>query len=655
MISSTSPRGSSLSSRMILLIAQLLAILPMPASAQTRQWTRQFGSPRDDEAYAVTTGPAAVYVVGETIGAFPSQTNQGGRDGFVSKYDVLGNELWTRQFGTSVQDSPRGVAADATGVYVAGFTDGTLGQSSLGRTDAFVRKYDVNGSEQWTRQFGTSSQDQALAIASDGTSIYVVGFVQLNALPGQTLSGGDDAFVRKYDSNGVEQWTRQFGSRDGEEAYGVAVDASGIYVAGRTNGSLVQPAQNTDVFLRKYDASGTVVWTRQFGSPGSDLVNAVAVDASGVYVAGEGERFPGQPFGGGLRDAFVVKFDLAGAPQWTRVFGDDSEDAAYGVTVNAAGVTVVGRTGALPGQTNLGLYDVFVRRYDVNGTETGTIQFGTNSHDYAYGAASDGLAVYVCGYFLISNQGAKDAFVAKFPNPPDVSPGGVVNNGSFAPSPAPLAPGSIAAVFGTNLNDGSVVLASSFGQDGKLVTTLGGSSTTINNIPSPMFYSTSGQLGVQIPFEMAGQTSATIRVTVGGQTSVPRTFAIDGLAPGIFTTTSDGRGTAAVLHQDGVTPVTAQNPAKPNEVVVFFATGLGVLSPPLGTGEPSVGNRTAAPTVTIDGASAEILFSGAAPGFVGLNQINLRIPPNTRTGPGIPVVLSIGGKQSNAVTIPVAP
>ncbi len=89
---------------------------------------------------------------------------------------------------------------------------------------------------------------------------------------------------------------------------------------------------------------------------------------------------------------------------------------------------------------------------------------------------------------------------------------------------------------------------------------------------------------------------------------------------------------------------------------MFFATGLGVVTPPLATGEPSAGNRTAStPTVTIDGAAAEILFSGAAPGFVGLNQINLRIPPNTRTGPNIPVVLTVGGKPSNPVTIPVGP
>ena len=134
---------TSLTSRMILLAALLAAVLPIPASAQRAQWTRQFGTQRDEEAYAVGTGPGAVYVAGETIGELPQQTNQGGRDGFVRKYDVLGNEQWTRQFGTASLDSPRGVAADASGVYVVGSTAGTLGQSTAGSTDAFVRKYNV--------------------------------------------------------------------------------------------------------------------------------------------------------------------------------------------------------------------------------------------------------------------------------------------------------------------------------------------------------------------------------------------------------------------------------------------------------------------------------------------------------------------------------
>jgi uncharacterized protein (TIGR03437 family) len=238
---------------------------------------------------------------------------------------------------------------------------------------------------------------------------------------------------------------------------------------------------------------------------------------------------------------------------------------------------------------------------------------------------------------------------------PVVFDGGVVNNASFATSPAPVAPGSIAAVFGTNLNDGSMVLFSSFAPDEKLVTTLGGASVTVNNIPAPMFYSTPGQLGIQIPFELATLGAATLQVTVGGQASAPITIALDGLAPGIFTFSQDGNGAAAALHTDGVTPVTPQNPAKTNEVVVLFGTGLGLVSPSLATGAPSTGNTTVVtPTVTVDGNSAEVQFSGAAPGFVGLNQVNIRIPPRARTAANIPVVLSIGPKQSNTVTIAVS-
>jgi uncharacterized protein (TIGR03437 family) len=256
--------------------------------------------------------------------------------------------------------------------------------------------------------------------------------------------------------------------------------------------------------------------------------------------------------------------------------------------------------------------------------------------------------------------GGRDSFVTRLEVPPatgpEVNDGGVVNNGSFAQHPAPLAPGSIAAIFGKNLNDGSTVLFSAFGPDDRLVKTLGGSSVKFNDIPAPMFYSTPEQLGVQVPFELAGQTSATVVVESGGRTSAPRTVFLDAASPGIFTTNQDGRGSAAVLHEDGVVPVSADNPARPNEVLTFFATALGATNPPLQTGERSAGNRTAAEaTVTIDGVPAVVEFSGTAPDFVGLNQINVRVPSGTRSGPDIPVVLTMGTKQSNTVTIAVAP
>ena len=96
-----------------------------------------------------------------------------------------------------------GVAVDASGsIYVAGTTEGTLpGQNNApGAGDAFLRKYDANGTELWTRQFGTPKFDDALAVAVDASgSIYVAGRT-FGAFPGQNYAGGADAFVRKYDA-----------------------------------------------------------------------------------------------------------------------------------------------------------------------------------------------------------------------------------------------------------------------------------------------------------------------------------------------------------------------------------------------------------------------------------------------------------------------
>jgi uncharacterized protein (TIGR03437 family) len=123
-----------------------------------------------------------------------------------------------------------------------------------------------------------------------------------------------------------------------------------------------------------------------------------------------------------------------------------------------------------------------------------------------------------------------------------------------------------------------------------------------------------------------------LKVTVAGQTSAEVTLAVN-----------------------GVTPVTPEKPAKPNEAIVLFGTGLGLLSPALPTGEAAKNNSTSVvPTITIDGNPADVQFSGAAPGFVGLNQVNVKIPAGTRSATDIPVAITIGEKQSNTVTIAVA-
>ena len=186
----------------------------------------------------------------------------------MSKYDSSGTEIWTRQFGTSLNDYAYDVCADDSGVYVVGTTGGTLsGQISAGSLDAFIRKYDMDGIELWTRQFGTTGGDQAYGICADDSGVYITGNVQYT-LPDQTSLGGIDAYVRKYDTDGVEQWACQFGTDKGDFAKDISIDNSGVYVIGQTYGTF--PGQANigvmDVFVQSLSTDGALQWTCQFGA-----------------------------------------------------------------------------------------------------------------------------------------------------------------------------------------------------------------------------------------------------------------------------------------------------------------------------------------------------------------------------------------------------
>src|SRR5262249_24836680 len=225
------------------------------------------------------------------------------------------------------------------GIYVAGETCGTLpGQVSLGDCDAFVRKYDASGAEQWTRQFGTSPRDHAQAVLAHSSGIYVAGYTR-GILPGQANSGDYDAFVRKYDSGGNVLWTQEFGTSAFDGVLAITADSSGIYVAGETYGNLDGVSSgNADAFVRKYDFVGNPLWTRQFGTSSTDIAWGVSADSSAIYVAGETcETLPGQVSSGGC-DAFVRKYDASGTEQWTRQFGSSDFDFAYAVKTDGTGI-----------------------------------------------------------------------------------------------------------------------------------------------------------------------------------------------------------------------------------------------------------------------------------------------------------------------------
>jgi hypothetical protein len=401
----------------VALLSGLFALVPAPTVRGAEiTWIRQFGSANGDNAYAVAAD-GNVYVAGLTAGALPGQTVAGTNDAFVRKYDADGNELWTRQFGTSSPDDTSGIAVDASGVYVVGYTSGALpGQSSLGGGDAFIRKYDPDGNELWTRQFGTASTDDVSGVVADSSGVYVAGHTS-GILPGQTRVGYWDAFLRKYDASGNEVWTRQFGTIQLEEVHAVSADASGIYVAGYTMGVFAgyTSGGGRDAFLVKYDVNGNALWARQTGGIWSDEAFGVAATAGGIYlvVNSRGNLYP---------EIAVQKYDANGVRLWTKQFGTNLSADASGIAADDSGVYVVGQiSGTLPDQIRVGGRDAFVRKYDADGNQVWTQQFGTTSDDDANGVSVAPTGIFVVGRTFGTFPGqpavrSADAYLAKFAN-----------------------------------------------------------------------------------------------------------------------------------------------------------------------------------------------------------------------------------------------
>jgi uncharacterized protein (TIGR03437 family) len=609
--------------------AALAVVLSSAANAQVIQWTRQFGTTGSDYGSAVATAANAVYAAGGVVnGAFPGAMNAGKSDAFVTKFDLDGNVIWSRQFGTAETDVAAGVAADLSGVYAVGYTAGALQGANAGGSDIFVRKYSPDGNELWTRQFAGSgaADDWATAAAVDDTGLYVAGFVT-GLLPGQAGAGGAnlDAFVRKYDFAGNELWTRQFGTIDGERAYGIAVDASGIYVAGETGGELDVRVGGSDYFVRKYDASGNAVWTRQFGtstSDGAGYGGAVAADSSGVYVTGvTAGTFAGQTKVGGLFDAFVQKFDLSGNPQWTRQFGTTSDDWGYGIALSDTYVYVTG-------QANSG---VFLWRFDLNGTDSGNVQRGTFS-TLGYGVATDSAGAYVVGGSS-GNQvgpnpiGDQDAFVFKVPHPPALRGVSDAFTGQIG-----VAPTTWTALYGGALSgttrtwDGAI-------QGNQLPASLDEVQVSVNGRPATVYFVSPGQVNVLTPLD---DTTGDVQVTLTNRygTSAALQVRKQNYLPAFYAPFADGSGlhvTAVGLDgtyigKVGVDPRVTRG-ARPGEILQMFATGFGPTTPTVPSdmifvGIPQVTNP---PRITIGGREATFVGTGNLVG-PGLYQFNVTVP-----------------------------
>lgn len=296
-------------------------------------------------------------------------------------------EIWTRVFDGGGDDIGTAVAANANrDVFVAGISD--VGATS----DGIVRKYDAAGLLAWTHQvdFGGNDEAHGIDVDSDG-DILVAGRGMAAA--------DDDLFVRKLGDDGVEMWTRTFDGGGNDAAFDVAVDPSddSVIVVG-----MAEVAAGTDIFMRKYDDAGNVLWTKGIDVGARDIAYSVFSCPGGpIAVAGQVDN-------GTDLDFWVAVFDADGNEQWRRVFNGSGDSIARGVAIDGDGNVLVGGE-AWNGVNSDGL----VRKYDAEGNLLFSLPIDSGGPDAVRDLASDAAGSLIVTGFLTGTSSV-DGFTRKY-------------------------------------------------------------------------------------------------------------------------------------------------------------------------------------------------------------------------------------------------
>jgi len=659
-----------------------------PAGALS--YVTYLGGSGDDCGVAITvdsTGNA--YVTGFTTSTdFPTikgsfQTTFGGAgtggffqafgDAFVAKLNPTGTALvYSTYLGGSNDEQGTSIAVDSSGnAYVGGATLSTNFPTSnayqktfaggggspafcCGSTapfvsfgDGFLTKLNPTGTGViFSTYFGGELDDTVSALATDGSdNVYVGGntlstrFPVLNAY--QSKYGGaasanaqpvitvGDGYVAKFSPTGTLLYSTYLGGSGDDAVMGLAVDSTGAaYVTGFTSSSnfpvsanaaqknFAGPATITgqrgfvwgDAFVAKLAPSGSsLVWSTYLGGSQDDAGMAIAVDSGGNAIVGGFANSTNlavtsnaqqKTFGGNgpagftdpTGDGFLAKVSADGTTfLYLSYYGGSSSDAITALALDAQGDVIAG-----------------------GATTSTNLPVTANAAQKTFGGQS------------IANQTETmgDAFVAVFSgiatvvaaNPVITS---VANNASLTSA---LAPGSAAAVFGTNLPTSASA--------GALV---GGQTAQVT-------LASATQWNIAIPYN-ASTGSSTIQI--GASAAFPVT--LSQYAPALFSADGSGQGIVAAQRiVTGSPTVTASAPALPGDTIILYATGLGAID---ANGYPSP-----LPTVTVGSQPVTVLFAGVV--SPGLYQVNIQLSATTPSG-SLPVVLSIGGFNSQSLALPV--
>jgi uncharacterized protein (AIM24 family) len=389
------------------------------------QWSQRFGDANFQGVSAVATDASGnVIITAELVG--------------LAKFDASGNPLWSKPIG-SIGYS---IDTDASGNFVVS----GVGASGLGGGDlignCFLAKFDASGDHIWSKGFGNvdfAEWDVPHTVVVDvAGNVIITGEFNMTIDFGGgllTSAGEADIFVAKFDADGNHLWSKRFGDAAPQFGHSVAADASGnLVLTGYFFGSLDfgggPLTGQTSLYVAKLDAGGNHIWSKAFDAA---IGHSIAADPSGNVVV-TGEFYGNVDFGGGPltnsgnEDIFVAKFDANGSHLWSRGFGDGHvNQVGRSIAVDAADNVIV--TGALTGTADFGggprTGGMFVATFGAGGNHLWSKAFAAAA---GRSIATDNSGnVVVTGWFYgtvdfgggpLTSAGIDDIFLASFSEDP---------------------------------------------------------------------------------------------------------------------------------------------------------------------------------------------------------------------------------------------
>ncbi|MEX1188150.1 MAG: SBBP repeat-containing protein [Bacteroidia bacterium] len=395
-----------------------------------RVWSSYFGGEASESGQACTLDNLGhAYIAGETRSTTNIATNDAHQVSFGGEFDAYlakfnsenGALIWASYFGGAQFESCWDAQADNTGnVYLCGITDSENAIASSnahqvqyagGFGDGFIVKFGPEGQLIWSTYYGGDQYDEAYGVASDALgNVYLTGLTYSEnqiATAGShqaTFSGEDDAFLVKFNEQGIREWGTYIGGENFDEGFGCAVDVENtIYVIGgsasaqgiATTGAYQSSFNDErDAFLMKFDGSGTRIWGTYYGGEGYEDFWCIHINSQGfIYAGGQTNSALNiasvgafqSDISGSSDDGFLVKFDNDGQFKWGTYFGGSNYDDLYGIaTDNSFNVYIAGGTQSLAGIATPGSFQseiasssdgYLVKFFDQEETPTGFEEF----------------------------------------------------------------------------------------------------------------------------------------------------------------------------------------------------------------------------------------------------------------------------------------